>query len=181
VHSEPVHRTIKEKRMSMKTMKDLLIEQLHELYAAEQHSLKVLPELSRVAQAKELSQAFGTQIGQTEQHITRLKDIFKELGVEPRSNETEGMKGELNDCVRLATMSNAEPHVRDAALIGAMQHVKHDEIAGYGCAKAWASVIGSPHIASELEATLHEEHETDAALTKLAATINQEALAPAGT
>lgn len=166
--------------MALNTMKDLLVEQLHELYAAEQHSLRVLPELSRAAQATDLSKALGAQIGRTEQHVARLRDIFKELGVEPRSAETHGMKGELEDCMCLATMDGAEPHVRDAALIGAMQHVKHDEIAGYGCAKAWALVIGCPGIASELGATLREEHETDALLTKLAEQVNQDALAPVG-
>jgi ferritin-like metal-binding protein YciE len=87
------------------------------------------------------------------------------------------MKGLCQDCLRLANMSKAEPHVRDAALIAVAQHVEHDEIAGYGCARTWAGLLGYDQAASRLQQTLAEERKADAELSRLAERLNKAAAA----
>jgi ferritin-like metal-binding protein YciE len=164
--------------MALNTMKDLLIDQLDELYAAEKHCLAVLPDMAAAATSPELADAIHRQVAQTTQHVSRLKEVFSELGAIPKQQESKGMKGLLEDCLELAQDTDAEPHVRDAALIAVAQHVKHDEIAGYGCARCWASLIGSPHAAATLEATLREERDADAGLSRIADRINVDAVAP---
>jgi len=128
---------------TMKSLRDLLVEQLHELYSAEVHSESVLAKLA-------------------------------EHAVEPR-----GSKGLLEDCTSLAGRAKIDPNVRDAAIIAAMQRLEHDEIAGYGCARTWASLLGYPASASELLKTLTEERRFDEGLTRIAESLNRSALEPA--
>ncbi len=165
--------------MTLNTLKDLLTEQLNELYAGEKHALQVLPKLVRAATNRKLSDTLQSQEKETREQASRLEAIFRMLDIEPRRVETKGMKGLLEDCIRLATAARAEPHVRDAALIAVAQHVKHDEIAGYGCARTWANLLGFRDAAAQLQTTLEEERRADRDLTRVAEGLNQEALAPA--
>jgi ferritin-like metal-binding protein YciE len=159
-----------------RTMRDLLEEQLHELYAQEVHSEKVLPKMAEAAEAKELAEAFRMHATETKQHVTRLERVFMELGMKPRKTETHGSKGLLEDCLETTKRSRMEPHVRDAALIAVMQRLEHDEMAGYGCARTWAALLGHPTAASELLKSLVEERRCDEGLTKLAERLNKEAM-----
>ncbi len=161
--------------MPLNTMNDLLIQQLSELYAAEKHSLRVLPKLEKSASEPALMEALASHIAATEHHVERLDSVFLELDAKPKRIESEGMKGLLEDCLSLAESSRAEPHVRDAAIIAVAQHVEHDEIAGYGCARTWATLLGATDAAAKLETTLGEEHKSDAELTKIAERLNREA------
>ena len=89
------------------------------------------------------------------------------------------MKGLCADCLDLARLARVEPHVRDAAVIAVAQHLEHDEIAGYGCARTWARLLGHRTIASTLQHTLNEEGRFDAKLSRLADALNRAALEPA--
>jgi ferritin-like metal-binding protein YciE len=168
--------------MPLNTMNNLLIEQINELYGAEKHCAEVLPRLARAASSPKLAAALRSHADQTEEHLSRLESVFEEVGASPRPStrpESKGMKGLCQDCMNLANMTRVDPHVRDAALIAVAQHVEHDEIAGYGCARAWARLLGHDAAASLLQKTLNEERATDARLSKLAESLNKAALEPA--
>jgi ferritin-like metal-binding protein YciE len=162
----------------MKSLKDLLTEQLNELHAAEQHSETVLSKLAAAAAAPKLADAIRAHIDETKLHLSRLERVFGELGMKPRKLETHGSKGLLEDCTALAGRTKIDPHVRDAAIIAAVQRLEHDEIAGYGCARTWASLLGYATAASELLKTLTEERRFDESLTRIAETLNKTALEP---
>jgi ferritin-like metal-binding protein YciE len=165
--------------MSLHTLRDLLIEQLNELEAAENHRLKVLPRLENAANSPELATLLRKECDQSQHRLVRLDSAFSDLGIRPRRVETQGMKGLLADCLRLAQDKSAEPHVRDAAVIAAAQHVSHDQIAGYGCARTWSNLLGCTQSANLLQKSLDEEKDADASLSRLAGKINQAALEPA--
>jgi ferritin-like metal-binding protein YciE len=149
------------------SLKDLLTEQLHELYAAESHSHTVLVKLAGAASSPKLAEA-------------RLERVFGEIGGKPRKLETHGCKGLLEDCTEIAGRTKIEPHVRDAALIAVVQRLEHDEMAGYGCARTWAALLGHASAAAELLKTLTEERRFDEGLSRIAETLNKAALEPAG-
>ena len=165
---------------TMKSLKDLLIEQINELYAAEVHSEGVFAKMAAASSSPKLGEAIRTHIDETKQHLARLDRVFGELGVKPKKLETHGSKGLLEDCASIAGRSKIEAHVRDAAIIAAIQRVEHDEIAGYGCARTWASLLGYPTAASEMLKTLTEERRFDEGLTRIAETLNKSALEPVG-
>jgi ferritin-like metal-binding protein YciE len=167
--------------MPLNTMRDLLITQLNELYASEQHNRQILPRLAEAAANPKLAAALRSHGAETGSHLERLEEVLGDLGVRPRPSgaESKGMKGLCQDCLSLAKMSNAEPHVRDAALIAVAQHVEHDEIAGYGCARTWARLLGHTKAADRLQTTLDEEKAADARLSALAESLNRAALEPA--
>ena len=162
----------------MKSLKDLLVEQLHELHASETHSSAVLTKLADSAGAPKLGDTIRAHIDETKQHLSRLDRVFGELGIKPRKIETHGSKGLLEDCTAIAGRSKIDPHVRDAAIIAALQRLEHDEIAGYGCARTWASLLGFTTSASELLKTLTEERRFDESLTRMAESLNRSALEP---
>jgi len=168
--------------MPLNTMKDLLVDQLKELQAAERHSTDILPRLVKAASSPRLAAALRAHAEETRDHLARLDKVFDEIGVSPRPSpraESRGMKGLCQDCLDLANMATAEPHVRDAALIAVAQHVEHDEIAGYGCARTWARLLGHDTAAGLLQKTLLEERACDTRLSRLAESLNKAALEPA--
>ena len=162
------------------SLKDLLTEQLHELYAAETHSHTVLVKLAGAASSPKLAEALRAHADETKQHIARLERVFGEIGGKPRKLETHGCKGLLEDCTEIAGRTKIEPHVRDAALIAVVQRLEHDEMAGYGCARTWAALLGHASAAAELLKTLTEERRFDEGLSRIAETLNKAALEPAG-
>ncbi len=169
---------------TMKTLKDLLVEQINELYAAETHSEAVLAKLATAAASPKLSEAIRTHVEETKQHLSRLDRVFGELGIKPKKVETQkaethGTKGLLEDCTSIAGRTRIEAHVRDAAIIAALQRVEHDEIAGYGCARTWSTLLGFTTAGTELLKTLTEERRFDESLTRIAETLNKSALEPA--
>lgn len=160
----------------VRTLRGLLEEELHQLYAEELHSEKVLPKLAEAAGSVELSNAIRAHAVETRQHVERLDRVFHELGMKPRKSETHGAKGLLDDCVEMTKRTRMEPHVRDAAIIAVMQRLEHDEMAGYGCARTWASLLGHSTASSELLKSLVDERRCDEGLTKLAERINESAI-----
>jgi ferritin-like metal-binding protein YciE len=166
--------------MAMHSLKDLLVEQLNELYAAETHSHAVLTKLAFAASSPKLVEALRSHADETKQHTARLERVFGEIGGKPRKLETHGCRGLLEDCTELAGRTKIDPGVRDAALIAVVQRLEHDELAGYGCARTWAGLLGHTAAASELLKTLTEERRFDENLSKIAESLNKLALEPVG-
>jgi len=165
--------------MKLKTLHDLYVEELKDLYSAEHQILKALPKMATAASDAQLAQAFTDHLAQTEEQVARLEEIFSKLVVSPRGKTCKAMKGLLEEGKDILD-EDADPAVKDAALIAAAQRVEHYEMAGYGCVRTFARLLGEDEAADLLQETLDEEGAADEALTTLAeAVINAEALAPA--
>jgi ferritin-like metal-binding protein YciE len=160
--------------MKMESLNELFVDELKDLYSAENQILKALPKMIKKATAPELKRGFEEHLKQTEGHVERLERIFKELNASPRGKKCQGMEGIIADGAELMK-EDAEPEVLDAGLIAAAQHVEHYEIAGYGCVRTYAELLGHTNFTKLLEATLNEEKQTDAKLTELAKNVNVEA------
>jgi ferritin-like metal-binding protein YciE len=160
--------------MEMESLRDLLVEQLKDLYSAENQIIKALPKMIKTASSNELKSAFQTHLEQTKGQVERLDRIFKDIDVSPRGKKCKGMEGLLAESKELME-EDAEKDVMDAGLIAAAQHVEHYEIAGYGCVRTYAQLLGLKNAAELLQQTLDEEKETDELLSGLAESINVEA------
>lgn len=164
--------------MALHTLHDLLMRELSLLASAEKQSLPVLERLQGRAANPRLARLLRSHAEQTREQVARLDRIFLELESRPRNGATGGMRGLRQDCVDLACMADVDPHTRDAALIAAAQHLEHDEIAAYGCARTWARLLGLRQVASLLQKSLDEEHEMDGKLSRLAESLNKAAIEP---
>jgi len=153
--------------MSMDSLKDLYIEELKDLYNAENQLLKALPRMAKNASSPDLRAAFEEHLGQTEGHVNRLEKIFKKLGEKPTGKTCKAMKGLVEEGKEIME-EDGEESVLDAALIGAAQKVEHYEIASYGTARTFASLLGEEDAADVLQKTLDEEAAADKKLTALA-------------
>jgi ferritin-like metal-binding protein YciE len=160
--------------MEMESLKDLFVEELKDLYSAENQILKALPKMIKKATSKELKSGFEAHLKETQVHVERLEKIFQQLDVSPKGKKCKGMEGVIADGKELME-EDADPEVMDAGLIGAAQHVEHYEMAGYGCVRTYAELLGHSNFAGLLQKTLDEERATDEKLTKLAQNINVEA------
>jgi ferritin-like metal-binding protein YciE len=160
--------------MKMESLHELFVEELKDLYSAENQILKALPKMAKAASSKDLKKGFEEHLQQTKGHVERLEKIFKELDESPKGKKCKGMEGLITEGKELME-EDAEPEALDAGLIAAAQHVEHYEIAGYGCVRTYAQLLGRDRIAQLLQKTLDEEKQTDAKLTSLAAVINVEA------
>jgi ferritin-like metal-binding protein YciE len=163
-----------ETQMEMESLRDLFVDELKDLYSAENQILKALPKMIKKASSKELKSGFEQHLKETQGHVERLEKIFEELDESPRGKKCKGMEGIIADGKELME-EDAEPEVMDAGLIGAAQHVEHYEIAGYGCVRTYAELMGESEMANLLEKTLEEEKATDEKLSQLAQNINVEA------
>jgi ferritin-like metal-binding protein YciE len=165
--------------MTLNSFDDLLVEQLRDLYDAEQRLTKALPKMAEAAHNSSLKSGFQEHFRQTEGHVSRLEEVFRLLGVEASSKTCEAMKGLIAEGEE-AIAANGEPDVKDAALIAAAQRVEHYEIAGYGTVRTFAQRLGRSDAARILQQTLDEEASTDKKLTILAEkSINPKAVATA--
>jgi len=164
----------------VKTMEDLFLEEIRDLYDAEKQITKALPKMAKAATAEELSLAFTEHLEQTRGHIERLESIFSAIGAKSGGVKCKGMEGLLKEGEEMISVT--EPGaVRDAGLIAAAQRVEHYEMAGYGAARTFAQLLGRTEAADLLEETLDEEKETDSNLTTIAESmINERAMAEGG-
>jgi ferritin-like metal-binding protein YciE len=160
--------------MEMESLRDLFVEQLKDLYSAENQIVKALPKMIKTASSTELKSAFQEHLEQTKGQIERLDQIFEEIDESPRGKKCKGMEGLLAEGKELME-EDAEPDVMDAGLIAAAQHVEHYEIAGYGCVRTYAQLLGMENAEKLLQQTLDEEKETDEILTGLSENINVQA------
>lgn len=153
---------------------ELYINELKDLYNAENQLLKALPKMAKAASSEELRQGFEEHLEQTRGHVGRLEQIFKSLAESPKGKKCMGMEGLLKEGSEVMD-EDFEDAVMDAALIGAAQRVEHYEIAAYGTVSEFAKILGENQHVSLLEETLQEEKETDEKLTQLAKEINPQA------
>jgi ferritin-like metal-binding protein YciE len=162
--------------VELNTLEALYVDELKDLYNAENQILKALPKLAKAASHAELRKAFTKHESQTRQQVQRLERIFKDLGKNPRGKKCVGMEGLIQEGSDLLKQK-PDPNVLDAGLISKAQHVEHYEIAGYGTVRTWADKLGYDEHARLLEQTLDEEEQTDKLLTEIAETsINVEAM-----
>ena len=157
------------------TLEDVFIEQLRDLYNAENQLIKALPKMAKAAHSTELKEGFEHHLEQTKEHANRLEKIFAELDEKPTGKTCKAMKGLVEEGAE-TIKENATPEAKDALLIAAAQRVEHYEMAGYGSVRTYAKLLGHDQAAETLQTTLDEETETDKTLTKLAESINQEAV-----
>lgn len=161
--------------MKMKTLNDLLVHELKDLYSAEKQLTKALPKMAKAVSNDELRQAMETHLQETEQQISRLEEIFQQLEMTTRGVKCKAMEGLIEEGKEILE-EDMEDEVRDAAIIAAAQRVEHYEIAGYGCARTFAEQLGLEEVASLLQQTLEEEKATDEKLTQIAVNmVNTEA------
>jgi ferritin-like metal-binding protein YciE len=158
-----------------KMLDELFHEGLQDIYFAEKKILVALPKMAKVAEAKELADAFREHEEQTKEQVSRLEKVFKLIDEKPRAKKCPAITGIIEEGEDIIEEYEDSPAL-DAGLLGAAQAVEHYEIARYGTLKAWARELGLNEAVSLLQATLEEEKETDEKLSKLAVTpINQNA------
>jgi ferritin-like metal-binding protein YciE len=153
--------------MELETLRDLYVHELKDLLSAENQLIKALPKMRKAAKNRQLSAAFNQHLDQTKQHAKRLEQILKRHDESTRAPKCEGMEGLIKEGDKMAGKS-AQDDVRDAGLIASAQRVEHYEIAGYGCARTYAQLLGDKQGARSLDVSLREEAATDKKLTKLA-------------
>ena len=152
------------------------MDELKDLYSAENQLLKALPKMAKAASNPDLKRGFTEHERQTRKQVDRLDRIFKDLGKSPRGKKCVGMEGLIEEGNELIK-EKPDRDVLDAGLISKAQHVEHYEIAGYGTVRTWAEKLGYDEHAELLQQTLQEEEQTDRKLTELAeSAINVEAL-----
>lgn len=165
--------------MKMNSLHDLLVEELRDLYSAENQLLKALPKMAKAASSEELKTAFQEHTEQTEEQVRRLERIFTELEAKPKGKKCKAMEGLIEEAKEIM-QEDMDETLLDAALIGAAQKVEHYEIAGYGTARTFAEILGYDNAVELLQETLDEEGETDKRLTGIAENANYEAASVGG-
>lgn len=151
----------------IKTLNDLFVHQLQDIYYAEQQLVKALPKLAEKATNPQLKQGFLTHLKETEGHVKRLEQVFEMHGVKAKAVDCPAIDGIIKETNEIAG-EVSDKEVLDAALINAAQAAEHYEITRYGTLIAWAKQLGRADCASVLQKTLDEERATDTKLTSLA-------------
>ena len=165
--------------VELNSLNDLFLNQIEDLYDAENRLTKALPKMAEAANSSQLKQAIETHLTETRGHVSRLETIFRELNVEPKRETCEAMKGLIAEGEEMIG-AKGDPEVKDAALIAAAQRVEHYEISGYGTARTFAQRLGLTQAANLLQQTLNEEVAADKKLTTVAeSSVNPQAAAMA--
>jgi len=153
--------------MKMESLQSLFLEELGDLHSAEAQLIKALPKMAKAAKHPQLKQAFQDHLAETQTHLDRIESILKGMGEKNPNKTCKGMKGLIEEGSERAG-EKGDDAVLDAGLIGAAQRVEHYEIAGYGCARTYAEMLGQQQAAQLLQQSLDEEKKADAKLNKLA-------------
>ena len=162
--------------MKLDNLRKLYVEELRDLYSAENQLVKALPKMAKGASSAELKQAFEDHLEETEGHVERLEEIFEGLDESPKGKTCKAMKGLVEEGSEMLE-EEGEDSVLDAGIIAAAQKVEHYEIASYGTVRTWADLLGEKEAVKLLQETLNEEGAADEKLTELAEEIvNPEAL-----
>jgi ferritin-like metal-binding protein YciE len=156
--------------MSLDSLHDLYVDELKDLYNAENQLLKALPRLAKAASAPELKAAFTEHLEVTRKQVERLETIFAGLEVSPKGKKCKAMEGLVEEGKEVID-EEGDPSVKDAALIAAAQRVEHYEMAGYGCVRTFAKLLGYEDAVVLLQETLNEEGDADKKLTELAESV----------
>jgi len=163
--------------MKPENLRDLLVEELQDLYSAEKQLTKALPKVAKNASDPELKKAIESHLKETEGHVTRLEQAFEQLGEKAKAKTCEGMKGLITEADERIKEGSEDAATLDAGLIADAQRVEHYEISAYGSARTFANLLGEKQVVQLLEATLKEEKAADAKLNSIAENINVEAKA----
>jgi len=148
-------------------LNDLLIEQLSDLYDAENRLTDALPRMRDAATSAELKNTFDSHLDETRNHVRRLENVFAQLGIAAERQTCPAMKGLIKEGEEMID-AEGDPTVKDSALIAAAQRVEHYEMAGYGSVRTFARRLGLGQIADTLQMTLDEETAADKKLTQVA-------------
>ena len=157
-----------------KSMRQLYIDELRDLYNAETQLVKALPKMAKASSNSEVRQGFEEHLRQTSEHVSRLEQIFDVLDEKPTGRKCLGMDGLVKEAAE-AIKEGYENAVKDAAIISAAQRVEHYEIAGYGTVRTFARLLGEDEHVNLLDQTLEEEKQTHQKLAQLAENINRQA------
>lgn len=161
---------------SSEEFEKFFVDQLKDIYWAEKHLTKALPNMQKAATSEELQNAIEEHLAQTEEHVSRLEQVFEQLGKKAQGKKCDGMEGLVKEGESIIEETEDGTMLRDAGIIIAAQKVEHYEISAYGSLVTLAKTMGHDEIAEILAQTLEEEKETDELLTQLAENnINQEA------
>lgn len=160
--------TEKEEPQIDSALKELFVDELKDIYWAEQHLAKSLPKMAKGATSDDLRKAFETHLEETKNHATRLEQVFESIDEKAKAVKCEAMAGLLKEAEELMSETEKGTEVRDVALISAAQKVEHYEIASYGTMRTLAESLGYTQATKLLGATLQEEKNCDSLLTQLA-------------
>jgi ferritin-like metal-binding protein YciE len=158
-------------RGTVSTLDELFLEQMRDLYDAENQLVDALPKMEASAHDPALKQGFATHLEETKRHVQRLETIFDSLDEDPEGKTCQAMKGLIKEGKEVIA-EHATPEVKDAALIAAAQRVEHYEMAGYGAVRSFAEILGNEDAAKLLQETLDEEGDTNKKLIAAAGEIN---------
>lgn len=160
-----------------KTLDDLFLDLLKDIYYAEKQILKALPKMAKAAKSPDLKSAFETHRDETEGHVERLTEVFELIGKAPRGKTCDAILGIIEEGKGIIEEFEGSPAL-DAGLVAAAQAVEHYEMARYGTLKAWAQQLGLKDAVALLDQTLAEETKTDKLLSQIGtATANTKAQA----
>lgn len=151
----------------IKSLEELFLEELKDLYSAENQLIKALPGIAKATNSTELRSAIESHLEQTKNHANRLEEAFKELGQKPVQVTCKAMKGLIEEGKEVLQKAD-KCAARDAGIIGAAQRVEHYEIAAYGTAQTHASLLGYNRIGELLQETLGEEKQANSKLNEIA-------------
>ncbi|MGD0815626.1 MAG: ferritin-like domain-containing protein [Verrucomicrobiota bacterium] len=160
----------------MKTLKDLFLDELADMYDSENRITKALPKVIKAATCEKLQQGLQQHLLETEGHVTKLERVFAVFDEKPHAKKCPAMAGILDEGDEIISEYKKTP-VINAAIISAAQKVEHYEIASYGTLHAWAELLGNDDAARLIQEILDQEKEADRVLTECASKNNQEALA----
>lgn len=156
----------------------LFMDELKDIYWAEKNLVKALGKMQKAATSEELANAITEHQEQTKEHITRLEQIFEQMGHTPKAKKCEAMEGLIAEGQDVIEDTDEDSAVRDAGIIICAQKIEHYEIAAYGSLRTLAHRMGHEEAAQILQTTLDEEKETDSLLTHIAeSSVNEEAAA----
>lgn len=162
--------------MKLDSMRALYLDELADIYNAEQQLVDALPKMARAAHHPQLKLAFEHHLAETEAQVERLEGLFDRMSTRAPRKTCKAMKGLVAEGAEMIKQKG-DPAVLDAGLIGAAQRVEHYEIAAYGCARTYARLLGDRQAVAALETSLDEEKAADAKLNELAeSVVNPEAV-----
>ncbi len=153
--------------MPLSTLNDVFVEQIEDIYSAENQLVEALPKVAAAASDDKLRAALEQHLEQTRVHVQRLRNIFTDVGISSPTQQCEGMAGLLAEGEEVIRTPGTGP-AKDAALIAAAQRVEHYEIAAYGTARELAAELGYEDARELLNETLDEESAADELLSKIA-------------
>jgi ferritin-like metal-binding protein YciE len=162
--------------MKLENLEQLFLQELRDLYDAEDQITEALPKMIEAAHFPQLKNALQDHLNVTRKQVERLDQVFDILGEDASGQTCKGMKGVIKEGDEIISQGGDNATV-DAGIISAAQRVEHYEMAGYGTVRTYAELLGQQQIANLLQQTLDEEKEADEKLTEIARSVNIEAKA----